>query len=136
MKTAPTTESVEQFLATITDEQRQSDCFDLLEALKEVTQEKPTMWGEGIIGFGSYHYDYGLRRQGDWCLTGFSTRQKALTVYINIRPDDFTELVQQLGKCTLGTSCIYFVKLSDIHLPVLKEIITKSITMIKKVYPS
>jgi hypothetical protein len=36
------------------------------------------MWGESIVGFGSYHYKYASGREGDWFLTGFSPRKQNL----------------------------------------------------------
>jgi hypothetical protein len=33
------------------------------------------MWGDSIIGFGSYHYKYASGREADWFLTGFSPRK-------------------------------------------------------------
>ena len=47
--------------------------------MKGVTGEEPVMWGDSIVGFGSYHYRYASAREGDWPLTGFSPRKRALT---------------------------------------------------------
>lgn len=55
LKTAPNDRSVEAFLEGIEDEKRRQDCFTLLELMKEVTGVEPRMWGDSIVGFGSYH---------------------------------------------------------------------------------
>jgi hypothetical protein len=39
------------------DKQRQ-DCFTLIKLMQEVTKAEPRMWGDSIVGFGSYHYKY------------------------------------------------------------------------------
>ncbi len=134
MKTVQNDESVEKFIAAISKESQRDDCVDLMNLMKEITQEEPKMWGEGIVGFGKYHYKHDEKREGDWCLTGLSPRQKVLTVYMNARPDDFSELVKNLGTYTLGTTSIYFVKLSDVNIDVLREIIEKSVEKVKKIY--
>ena len=38
--------------------------------------------GTSIVGFGSYHYKYDSGREGDSCLTGFSSRKGDISVYI------------------------------------------------------
>ncbi len=134
MKTIQNNQSVEKFLATVPNEQKRNDCFALIDLMKEITQEEPKMWGDRIVGFGSYHYEYDSKRQGDWCWTGFSPLQKTLTIYMSARPDDFSELAQNLGKHTMGTSCIYVIKLADVDFEVLKEILEKSVAKVKKIY--
>ena len=56
-KTKPTDQSVQKFLEGVAHEQRRKDSFIVLEIMKEITQEEPTMWGPSIIGFGNYHYN-------------------------------------------------------------------------------
>jgi hypothetical protein len=50
--------------------------------MKQVTGEEPEMWGESIVGFGSYRYKYESGREGDWFVNGFSPRKQNLTLYI------------------------------------------------------
>jgi hypothetical protein len=40
------------------------------------------MWGDSIVGFGSYHHHYTGGREGDWFPTGFSPRTRSLTLDI------------------------------------------------------
>lgn len=55
-KTKPTGQSVKDFINKISDEKRRKDCFEIAKLMEEVTGEKATMWGPGIVGFGIYHY--------------------------------------------------------------------------------
>jgi hypothetical protein len=102
--------------------------------MQEITQAEPKMWGDRIVGFGSYSYEYNERRKGEWCLTGFSPLQKTITIYMNIRPDDFIELSEKLGEYTLGTTSIFVIKLEDIDLDILKELIEKSVNKLRKIH--
>ena len=43
-KTKPTTASVEDFLNSITPEQKRLDSFVLLEMMKQASQEEPVPW--------------------------------------------------------------------------------------------
>ena len=130
LKTKLTTKSVADFINSIEDEKKKTDSFILLEIFKEVTGEEPKLWGDAIIGFGNYHYKYASGREGDWFITGFSPRKQNLTLYIFMYDaQDESELLSRLGKHKTGKGCLYINKLSDIDLPVLKELICR---MIKK----
>jgi hypothetical protein len=132
LKTKPTDQSVEVFLNKVENETKRNDSFKILEIMKELTQEKPVMWGDSIIGFGSYHYKYASGREGDWPLVGFSPRKQNLTIYIMTGFDKYDEILAQLGKYTTGKSCLYIKKLSDVNIPSLKELIVESVNYIKE----
>ena len=128
LKTRPTDQNPEDFLEKVEHPTRKSDGFELLEMMKEITQEEPVMWGLSIIGFGSYHNKYASGREADWLKTGFSPRKRSLSVYISQGFDGYEELLMKLGKHRLGKGCLYINKLSDIDKDVLKQIIKKSHT--------
>ena len=123
LKTKVNDASVEGFLSTIEDEKKRQDSFALLEFMKRVTQTEPKMWGNSIIGFGTYHYKYASGREGDWPPVGFSPRKQALTLYIMADWTAHTDLLARLGKYKNGKSCIYIKKLEDIDLEVLEQLI-------------
>jgi hypothetical protein len=127
LKTRPTTESVSTFLNKVADKTRREDCFAVLEMMRDVTKEEPTMWGSSIVGFGRYRYKYESGREGEWPITGFSPRKGDLTLYIvpgfEIAPD----LMKRLGKYKTGKSCLYIRKLADVDRKVLKQLIEKSV---------
>jgi hypothetical protein len=74
LKTKPNKSNVEKFLNKIENDKRREDAFVIFDLMKKITIEEPKMWGESIVGFGSYHYKYESGREGDWFLTGFSPR--------------------------------------------------------------
>ena len=126
LKTRKTNASVKSFLNSIADEQTLADCVTIAEIMEKATQAKPKMWGSSIVGFGSYHYVYASGREGDWMVTGFSPRKQALTIYIMAGFGQYDELLEKLGKVSTGKSCLYIKRLSDVHLPTLKKLISAS----------
>ena len=96
----------------------------------------PKMWGDTIIGFGSYHYKYASGREGDWFITGFSPRKQNLTIYIMNGFDRYTELMSQLGKYKTSKSCLYIKKMEDIDLEILSNLINESVKYMVKKYHS
>jgi len=57
-KTRATKESVTGFLKKIEDEQQRKDCLKIKKLFADVTGKRPKMWGDTIIGFGKYKYQY------------------------------------------------------------------------------
>lgn len=135
LKTKPTNQSVEEFLNTIADESRRRDCFAVLALMKAVTRAEPKMWGDSIVGFGSYHYKYASGHEGDWFLTGFSPRKRDLTLYIMAGFDRYGALLEKLGKFKTGKSCLYIKKLDDVDRQVLQELVRQSVQEMARAYP-
>ncbi len=134
LKTKETSKSVKAFLDAITNENRRSDCFEVLALMQEVTQERPKMWGDSIVGFGSYHYRYASGREGDWFITGFSPRKQNLTLYITPGFSRYETLMQVLGKYKTGKSCLYVKKLDDIDRKTLKQLLKRSVQDMLEIY--
>ena len=132
VKTIPTSTNVKDFLKNIEHSQRRLDGFELLKIMKEITQEKPVMWGTSVVGFGSIHYKYKSGREGDFFKVGFSPRKRSLSVYLMTGFNQLKDLLEKLGKHKLGKACLYINKLDDVDLDVLREIIKRTLEELKK----
>ena len=132
LKTKRNDGDIHAFLNSISDEKKRQDSFAILKLMQEATDAKPKMWGDSIIGFGSYHYKYASGREGDWFLTGFSPRKQNLTLYIMSGFEKNETLLNKLGKYSTGKSCLYIKKIEDVDLGVLKELIEKSVDYMAK----
>lgn len=133
LKTQKNSASVTDFLDSVEDEEKRRDCYTILKLMKQVTKEEPSMWGDSIVGFGTYHYKSERSRQeGDWFITGFSPRKQNLTLYIMPGIGKYKELVDELGKCKTGGSCLYIKKLDDIDTAVLKQLVTTAYKNMKE----
>jgi hypothetical protein len=127
LKTKQNDQSVEAFLNRVDDERKRADSFAILEMMKQITGLEPKMWGDSIVGFGSYHYRYETGREGDMPIIGFSPRKQNLTLYIMPGFGQYEALMAKLGKHTTGKSCLYIKKLADVDLDVLKELVRHSV---------
>jgi hypothetical protein len=133
IKTKVNDGDVEDFINSVSNEQKKEDGFKLLEIFKRLTGEKPKMWGSSIIGFGQYHYKSERSKQeGDWMLTGFSPRKQALTLYLMLGHSNYADLLKGLGKHKTGAGCLYINKLEDVDMDVLEELIKTSYSHMKK----
>ena len=131
LKTQKNDASVTQFLESVGNEQRKADSYIVLDLMKKITKDEPSMWGPSIIGLGHYHYKYASGRENDWFLTGFSPRKQSLTLYIMNGFSRYDEILSRLGKYKTGKSCLYINKLEDINMKVLEELITASVEFLQ-----
>jgi len=131
LKTKPNDGDFEAFLNSIENDQRREDCFALLQIFRSVTKCEPQMWGDSIVGFGTYHYKYTSGREGDWFITGFSPRKQNLTLYLLCGSDKQEDLLAELGPHRMGKSCLYLKRLSDAKIPVLKKLLREAMKAAK-----
>jgi hypothetical protein len=135
IKTKQNDSCVTDFLNSVSDEKKRQDSFTILELMQEVTGAQPKMWGDSIVGFGTYHYKYASGREGDWFLVGFSPRKQNLTLYIMSGLDQSENLLQDLGKYKTGKSCLYINRVADIDLQTLQKLVERSVEHMERTNP-
>lgn len=104
-----------------------ADCFKLLLIMEKASKRKARLWGDSIVGFGEYHYQYASGHKGIWMLTGFSPRKRKLVIYVMPGFSAYAELMRDLGKYTTGKSCLYINRLDDVNCKLLKQLIVRSV---------
>lgn len=131
LKTKVNDKDVNAFLEKIEDEKKRSDSFQLLDLFTKMTHAEPKMWGENIIGFGSYHYKYESGQEGEWFKIGFSPRKAKFSLYVMSGFEELKAHLGQLGKHKIGKSCLYVNKLADINMEVLENLVLESFNHLK-----
>lgn len=131
LKTKPTDASVKDFLAAVEPAQKREDCKKIADLMERVTGEKPIMWGDAIIGYGTYKYQ-GKSSSGDWFSAGLSPRKANITVYLMGGFKNFPEILERLGKYKTGGGCLYINKLADVNTDVLAELVTATVKRIRE----
>ena len=132
VKTKVNEASVAKFMDSIPDDGQRGDSRVLLELMQQATKTEPKMWGDSIVGFGSYHYVGKSGREGDWFVAGFSPRKQNLTLYMLGGWEQESELLAKLGKHSLGKGCLYIKRLDDVNRPALKRLIGAALKRAKK----
>ena len=136
IKTKPGNYDIDSFLLSVEPDKKRADSIELKKLFDSVVKEKASLWNNNMIGYGSYHYKSERSKQeGDWPLTGFSPRKKYIAVYIMSGVNKYSDLLSKLGKYKISSgSCIYIKKIEDINLDILKNIISTSVSDMKKIY--
>lgn len=134
-KTKPTSASVAAYLSGIENESRRRDCQDLVSLMRGVTGCPPMMWGPSIVGFDAYRYRYASGHEGESCVIGFSSRKADISVYMVSGDEGAQPLLARLGKYKLGKACLYLRHLADVELPVLEQLLARSVAETKRRHP-
>ncbi|MGR3484806.1 MAG: DUF1801 domain-containing protein [Paracoccaceae bacterium] len=134
-KTQPTPRSVEAFLASVAHPTRRADAQALDALFRRVTGWAPRMWGEAIVGYGSYDYRYASGRAGTFLATGFSPRKANLSLYIMPGYHDMGSLLERLGKHRCGKACLYVNTLADVDAAVIEEIVAEGLRNLRAHWP-
>lgn len=134
LKTRKNEASVADFLNRIGDEGKRADCKTILGLIQNAVNSEPRMWGESIVGFGTYRYKNSSGGDHEWMRIGFSPRKQNIVIYIMDGLEKYRELLSQLGKYRTGKSCLYFKRLNDVDENVLNDLIKLSVDHFNKRY--
>jgi hypothetical protein len=129
-RTRKTKASVAGFIAAVENDTRRKDAKAVDKILREITGERPALWGPSIVGYGAYETP-----SGRWPRAGFSPRKANLVIYFAPESKD-AALFERLGKHKTGKSCLYINKLADVDEAVLRAVIKRSWAHMEKQYPS
>lgn len=134
LKTKRTDASVQEYLDAIEDSRRKKDCLAIHKMMQRISGCKGSMWGDSMVGYGSYHYKYKSGREGDWFLAGFANRKQSISIYFMSGFSSYDDLLSKLGKHKTGKSCLYIKTMDDIDEKILEQMIRSSITFIQQKY--
>ncbi|MDJ0910684.1 MAG: DUF1801 domain-containing protein [Woeseiaceae bacterium] len=134
LKTRPTSVSVKAFIDAVDDVQKRKDARKVAAMMRRATGKRAKMWGDSIVGFGTYRYSNTAGKNFEWPVTGLSPRAGNLTLYIMPGFSRYDALMKKLGKHKTGKSCLYINKLSDVDETVLETLITESVARMCEVY--
>lgn len=125
-KTKPTDASADEVIAAVDDDSRRADADRAFALMREVTGVEPVVWGPSMIGFGTQPYTTADGKEREWFRVGLAPRKTALTLYGLTFYGSNEDLLERLGKHTLGKGCVYVKRMSDIDESVLRELIERS----------
>jgi hypothetical protein len=134
-KTKPTTVSVDAVIAAVADPARRADLETLRRIMTEASGKPAVMWGGGIVGLGAYAYRSESGHSGVSARLGFANRKSDIALYVMGRNENRQDLLARLGRHRTGKMCVYVRRLSDIDIPVLHELIERSLAQMAKAHP-
>lgn len=115
-----THQTITEHLKTL-QQPRKDQIIRLIELFEQVTKRKPKLWGT-IIGFGKLYYQYPTGHDGYMPILALANRKLAITLYLSMDIAKYPEL-KQLGRFTIGKSCLYIKRLTDIDWRILSTLV-------------
>lgn len=124
-KTQKTKASVAAFIAAVESESKRADAKAIDKLMREISGEKPAMWGPSIVGYGAWT-NRNTMGEAQWPRLAFSPRKGATVLYLEPSLLASDPLMKKLGKYKNGKSCLYINNLADVDLDVLRALTKKS----------
>jgi hypothetical protein len=128
----PTTAKNPEEYISLIEEPRRSEIKTLHEFIKKtIPGLKPHILA-GMIGYGSFHYKSKSGREGNWSLVALASQKNYISVYVCAVDNDqyiAEKYKNELGKASVGRSCIRYKKLADIDLDMLKKVILEGVKL-------
>ena len=89
------------------------------------------MWADRIVGFGEYEYGYDSGREGIAPEIAFASGAKHTLYLVEGFADRWPDLLKRLGPHRTSTACLYFTRLSAVDRDVLREILERSLAVVR-----
>lgn len=117
--------TVNEYLASVPKERAKAVRFLHAFIQKSGPRLKPHL-AYNMLGYGSFKYKSYKKQMMDWPIVALANQKNYISVYV-CALDGKQYLAEKykkdLGKVSVGRSCIRFKKLEDLNLPVLKKVI-------------
>ncbi|MGH2736902.1 MAG: DUF1801 domain-containing protein [Actinomycetota bacterium] len=132
MSKAADARSPEEYIARL-DEPRRSQVQTLHEFIRRVAPDLEPHMRSGMIGYGTYHYEYASGRDGEWFVVGLAGNKSSASVHVSGGVGDSyvaEKHAARLGKVSVGKSCIRIKKIEDVDLAALEEVIREGMEVL------
>jgi len=117
--------SVKEYLDAVPDERKEIMLF-LHNFIKKTSPKLKSHFAYNMLGYGSFPYLNYKKEVVQWPVIALANQKNYVSLYV-CSIDNGTYVAEkykkELGKVSVGKSCIRFKKLEDINLPVLKKVI-------------
>jgi uncharacterized protein YdhG (YjbR/CyaY superfamily) len=117
--------TVGQYLAAIPNERKNLMLY-LHEFIQKAAPKLKPHFAYNMLGYGSFSYTNYKKEAIEWPIIALANQKNYVSIYV-CAVDDGAYVAEthkkELGKVSVGKSCIRFKKLEDVNLPVLKKVI-------------
>lgn len=117
--------SVESYLASVPKE-RKEDILFLHKFIQKAAPKLKPHFSYNMLGYGSFPYLNNKKELKEWHTVGLANQKNYTSVYVcSVENGKYIaeKYKKELGKVSVGKSCIRFKKLEDLNLPALKKVL-------------
>jgi hypothetical protein len=120
--------TVKDYLANIPEE-RQEEINFLHKFIQKTVPKLKTHFAYNMLGYGSFPYKNSKKEMLSWPVVALANQKNYVSLYV-CALDNGKYLAEkygkELGKVSVGKSCIRFKKIEDLNLPILKKILVQA----------
>lgn len=120
-----------EYLSQI-EEPRRSQVEKVFHFIQSVMPNEKPYIHAGMLAFKPYHYKYASGREGDWFVVGLASQKNYISVYVcasDAKQYVAEKYKDQLGKVSVGKSCIRFKHPDDIDFEVLRKVLKEGVAL-------
>jgi hypothetical protein len=120
--------TVDAYIRSI-DEPRRAEVEKVDQLIRESAPDLKRYFAYNMIGYGEFHYKSKSGREGDWPVIALASQKNYISVYVCVADSKGylpEQRAAQLGKVSVGKSCIRFKQLSDIDQKAFASIISEA----------
>lgn len=117
--------SVESYLAAVPEE-RKEDILFLHKFIQKSAPKLKPHFAYNMLGYGSFPYLNSKKEKMEWHTIGLANQKNYFSIYVCATDKGIyiaEKYKKELGKVSVGKSCISFKKLEDLNLPTLKKVL-------------
>jgi hypothetical protein len=117
--------TVSEYLAQVPKE-RKKDVEFLHKFIQKSSSKFKSHFAYNMLGYGSFKYLNYKKQTIDWPVIALASQKNYISLYVcALEKGKYIaeKYKKQLGKVSVGKSCIRFKKLSDLNLPMLKKVL-------------
>lgn len=122
-KTLATNEK--EYIALLPEERKKIIKF-IDKFIKRAAPSLKPNFASNMLGYGSFKYKNYKNQVVDWPVISLANQKNYISIYVCSVVDGkylAEKYAEELGKVSVGKSCIRFKKIEDINLDVLKEVL-------------
>ena len=117
--------TAEEYLAKVPKEQKEM-MFFLHDFIKKTVPKLKSHFAHNMLGYGSFPYRNYKHEIIDWPVVALANQKNYISLYVcAIYKGEYVaeKFKKELGKVSVGKSCIRIKKLKDVNLPALKKVL-------------
>ncbi len=117
--------TVEEYIDSVPDERKEAIIF-LHDFIRKIDSELKPHFAYNMLGYGSFKYKSYKKEIMDWPIVSLANQKNYISIYVcSIKDGKYLaeSYKDELGKVSVGKSCIRFKKLENLNLPALKKLI-------------
>lgn len=117
--------TVEEYLAAVPDERKES-LFFLHDFILKTVPKLHAHFAYNMLGYGSFPYRNYKKELIEWPIISLANQKNYISLYVcSVDSGEYIaeKYKSELGKVSVGKSCIRFKKIEDVNLSALKEVL-------------